>query len=147
MAEAEDAAAESDDALTPEVVDAEQIAAVVSRWTGVPVEKMLEGERDKLLQHGGLQLRGRVVGQEEALDRGVRCGAPRPRRACRTPTARSARFLFLGPTGVGKTELTKALAEFLFDDESAITRLDMSEYMEKHAVSRMIGAPAGLRRL
>src|SRR5665213_2590288 len=133
--------AEEEDALTPEVVDAEQIAAVVSRWTGVPVEKMLEGERDKLLRMED-SLRGRVVGQEEALA-SVSDAVRRARAGLQDPARPIGSFLFLGPTGVGKTELTKALAEFLFDDEAAITRLDMSEYMEKHSVSRMIGAPPG----
>ncbi|HEY0053702.1 MAG TPA: ATP-dependent chaperone ClpB, partial [Caulobacteraceae bacterium] len=127
--------------LTPEVVDAAQIAAVVSRWTGVPVEKMLEGERDKLLAMEDA-LRGRVVGQDEALE-AVADAVRRARAGLKDPHRPIGSFLFLGPTGVGKTELTKALAEFLFDDEAAITRLDMSEYMEKHSVSRMIGAPPG----
>ena len=120
---------------------AEQIAAVVSRWTGVPVEKMLEGERDKLLRMED-SLRGRVVGQEEALE-AVSDAVRRARAGLQDAGKPIGSFLFLGPTGVGKTELTKALAEFLFDDETAITRLDMSEYMEKHSVSRMIGAPPG----
>jgi ATP-dependent Clp protease ATP-binding subunit ClpB len=136
----EDAAADQD-ALTPEVVDAEQIASVVSRWTGVPVEKMLEGEREKLLRMED-SLRERVVGQEEALE-AVSDAVRRARAGLQDAGRPIGSFLFLGPTGVGKTELTKALAEFLFDDESAITRLDMSEYMEKHSVSRMIGAPPG----
>jgi ATP-dependent Clp protease ATP-binding subunit ClpB len=138
---ADEAAAPDADALTPEVVDAEQIAAVVSRWTGVPVEKMLEGERDKLLRMED-SLRGRVVGQEEALE-AVSDAVRRARAGLQDAGKPIGSFLFLGPTGVGKTELTKALAEFLFDDETAITRLDMSEYMEKHSVSRMIGAPPG----
>jgi ATP-dependent Clp protease ATP-binding subunit ClpB len=127
--------------LIPEVVDQAQIAAVVSRWTGVPVEKMLQGEREKLL---GMEdhLRRRVVGQEEALS-AVSDAVRRARAGLKDPARPMGSFLFLGPTGVGKTELNKALAEFLFDDEGAITRLDMSEYMEKHAVSRMIGAPPG----
>ncbi len=129
------------DAMTPEVVDAEQIASVVSRWTGVPVEKMLEGEREKLLSMEDA-LRGRVVGQEEALV-AVSDAVRRARAGLQDPNRPIGSFLFLGPTGVGKTELTKALAEFLFDDESAITRIDMSEYMEKHSVSRLIGAPPG----
>jgi ATP-dependent Clp protease ATP-binding subunit ClpB len=131
----------SADDLTPEVVDAEQIAAVVSRWTGVPVEKMLEGEREKLLRMED-DLRKRVVGQEEAL-LAVSGAVRRARAGLQDPARPIGSFLFLGPTGVGKTELTKALAEFLFDDENAITRMDMSEYMEKHSVSRMIGAPPG----
>jgi ATP-dependent Clp protease ATP-binding subunit ClpB len=140
LAEAEAAEGQAD-AMTPEVVDAEQIAAVVSRWTGVPVEKMLEGEREKLLRMED-GLRGRVVGQEEALV-AVSDAVRRARAGLQDPNRPIGSFLFLGPTGVGKTELTKALAEFMFSDEHAITRLDMSEYMEKHSVSRMIGAPPG----
>jgi ATP-dependent Clp protease ATP-binding subunit ClpB len=138
LADAEEGETE---ALTPEVVDAEQIAAVVSRWTGVPVEKMLEGEREKLLQMEN-ELRGRVVGQDEALT-AVADAVRRARAGLHDPTKPIGSFLFLGPTGVGKTELTKSLAEFLFADEHAITRMDMSEYMEKHSVSRLIGAPPG----
>jgi ATP-dependent Clp protease ATP-binding subunit ClpB len=138
---ADDDAEADQDALTPEVVDAEQIAAVVSRWTGVPVERMLEGERAKLLRMEE-SLRGRVVGQDEALE-AVSDAVRRARAGLQDPGKPIGSFLFLGPTGVGKTELTKALAEFMFDDEAAITRLDMSEYMEKHSVSRMIGAPPG----
>ena len=137
----EEAEESARDQLTPEVVDAEQIAAVVSRWTGVPVEKMLEGERDKLLRMED-SLRNRVVGQEEALV-AVSDAVRRARAGLQDPNRPIGSFMFLGPTGVGKTELTKALAEFLFDDETAITRMDMSEYMEKHSVSRMIGAPPG----
>ena len=129
------------DTLTPEVVDAEQIAQVVSRWTGVPVEKMLEGEREKLLKMEDA-LRGRVVGQEEALI-AVSDAVRRSRAGLSDPNKPIGSLLFLGPTGVGKTELTKALAEFMFADDTAITRMDMSEYMEKHSVSRMIGAPPG----
>ena len=139
LTEAENAAAEQ--AVSPEVVDAEQIAAVVSRWTGVPVDKMLEGEREKLLSMED-NLRARVGGQEEALA-AVSDAVRRARAGLQDPNRPIGSFLFLGPTGVGKTELTKALAEFLFDDEQAITRMDMSEYMEKHSVSRMIGAPPG----
>ena len=139
LAQAEATAEEAP--VSPEVVDAEQIAAVVSRWTGVPVDKMLEGEREKLLSMED-SLRGRVVGQEEALA-AVSDAVRRARAGLQDPNRPIGSFLFLGPTGVGKTELTKALAEFLFDDEQAITRLDMSEYMEKHSVSRMIGAPPG----
>lgn len=127
--------------LTAETVDASQIAEVVSRWTGIPIDKMLEGERDKLLAME-TKLRERVVGQEEALN-AVADAVRRSRAGLQDPNKPIGSFLFLGPTGVGKTELTKALAEFLFDDDSAITRLDMSEYMEKHSVSRMIGAPPG----
>jgi ATP-dependent Clp protease ATP-binding subunit ClpB len=127
--------------LVQEVVDAEAIAAVVSRWTGVPVEKMLEGEKAKLLAMED-QLRGRVVGQEPAL-RAVSDAVRRARAGLQDPNRPIGSFMFLGPTGVGKTELTKALAEFLFDDEHALTRVDMSEYMEKHSVARLIGAPPG----
>jgi ATP-dependent Clp protease ATP-binding subunit ClpB len=141
LAEEAAAAEKPDQAINTEVVDAEQIAAVVSRWTGVPVEKMLEGERDKLLKMED-GLRGRVVGQEEALV-AVADAVRRARAGLQDPNRPIGSFLFLGPTGVGKTELTKALAEFMFDDEAAITRMDMSEYMEKHSVSRMIGAPPG----
>ena len=138
---AEEEAQEPTDAVSPEVVDAEQIAAVVSRWTGIPVERMLEGEREKLLKMED-SLRHRVVGQEEALV-AVSDAVRRARAGLQDPARPIGSFLFLGPTGVGKTELTKALAEFMFDDETAITRMDMSEYMEKHSVSRMIGAPPG----
>ncbi|CAN5145500.1 ATP-dependent chaperone ClpB [soil metagenome] len=135
------AEAAAKDQMTPEVVDAEQIAAVVSRWTGVPVEKMLEGEREKLLTMEDAIGR-RVVGQDEAIT-AVADAVRRARAGLQDPQKPIGSFLFLGPTGVGKTELTKALAEFLFDDEAAITRMDMSEYMEKHSVSRLIGAPPG----
>ncbi|MCI3131688.1 ATP-dependent chaperone ClpB [Phenylobacterium aquaticum] len=138
---ADEEAKASQDSVSPEVVDAEQIAQVVSRWTGIPVDKMLEGEREKLLAME-TALRGRVVGQEEALV-AVADAVRRARAGLQDPNRPIGSFLFLGPTGVGKTELTKALAEFMFDDEAAITRLDMSEYMEKHSVSRMIGAPPG----
>ncbi len=141
LAEAEANEADKSGPLTPEVVDAEQIAQVVSRWTGVPVDKMLEGEREKLLKMEDA-LRGRVVGQEDALI-AVADAVRRARAGLNDPNRPLGSFLFLGPTGVGKTELTKALAEFLFDDEAAITRIDMSEYMEKHSVSRLIGAPPG----
>ncbi|MGJ3232081.1 MAG: ATP-dependent chaperone ClpB [Oceanicaulis sp.] len=128
-------------AMVKEVVDEEQIASVVSRWTGVPVDKMLEGEREKLLKMED-GLRARVVGQDDALE-AVSDAVRRSRAGLKDPYRPIGSFLFLGPTGVGKTELTKALAEFLFDDETAVTRLDMSEYMEKHSFSRMIGAPPG----
>lgn len=127
--------------MMQEAVTDEDIAAVVSRWTGVPVEKMLEGERDKLLQMESL-LRARVVGQEEALV-AVSDAVRRARAGLQDPHRPIGSFLFLGPTGVGKTELSKALAAFLFDDEHALLRVDMSEYMEKHAVARLIGAPPG----
>ncbi len=129
------------DGLVKEVVDAEAIASVVARWTGVPVEKMLEGEKAKLLQMED-NLRRRVIGQEPAL-RAVADAVRRARAGLQDPNRPIGSFMFLGPTGVGKTELTKALAEFLFDDEQAMSRVDMSEYMEKHSVARMIGAPPG----
>ncbi|MEI6283037.1 MAG: AAA family ATPase, partial [Alphaproteobacteria bacterium] len=132
---------EGEKAMTPETVDAEEIAAVVSRWTGVPVDKMLEGEREKLLSMEDA-LHNRVVGQDEALA-AVSDAVRRARAGLNDPNRPIGSFLFLGPTGVGKTELTKALAEFLFADDAAITRIDMSEYMEKHSVSRLIGAPPG----
>ncbi|ANF55671.1 ATP-dependent chaperone ClpB [Brevundimonas naejangsanensis] len=141
LAEAEAAEKPAEGPLTPEVVDAEQIAAVVSRWTGVPVDKMLEGEREKLLKMED-QLGRRVVGQDEALE-AVSDAVRRARAGLNDPNKPLGSFLFLGPTGVGKTELTKALAGYLFDDDNAITRIDMSEYMEKHSVSRLIGAPPG----
>jgi len=141
LAEAEAAEKPAEGPLTPEVVDAEQIAAVVSRWTGVPVDKMLEGEREKLLKMED-ELRRRVVGQDEALE-AVSDAVRRARAGLNDPNKPLGSFLFLGPTGVGKTELTKALAGYLFDDDNAITRIDMSEYMEKHSVSRLIGAPPG----
>jgi ATP-dependent Clp protease ATP-binding subunit ClpB len=128
-------------ALVNEAVNEDQIAAVVSRWTGVPVERMLEGERSKLLRMEDA-LRKRVVGQEDAL-RHVANAVRRARAGLQDPNRPIGSFLFLGPTGVGKTELTKALAEFLFDDDRAMVRIDMSEFMEKHAVSRLIGAPPG----
>ena len=124
-----------------EAVTEESIAAVVSRWTGVPVDKMLEGERAKLLRMED-ELRKRVIGQEEAL-KAVAHAVRRARAGLQDPNRPIGSFLFLGPTGVGKTELTKALASFLFDDDKAMVRIDMSEFMEKHAVSRLIGAPPG----
>jgi ATP-dependent Clp protease ATP-binding subunit ClpB len=127
--------------LASETVTAETIAAVVSRWTGVPVEKMLEGEREKLLAMEDV-LGKRVVGQEKAVE-AVSDAVRRARAGLRDPARPIGSFMFLGPTGVGKTELTKALAEFMFDDNQAITRMDMSEYMEKHSVARLIGAPPG----
>ncbi|MDR3534343.1 MAG: ATP-dependent chaperone ClpB [Rhodopila sp.] len=131
----------SDGKLVNEAVTEESIAAVVSRWTGVPVDKMLEGERAKLLRMED-ELRKRVIGQEEAL-KAVANAVRRARAGLQDPNRPIGSFLFLGPTGVGKTELTKALASFLFDDDKAMVRIDMSEFMEKHAVSRLIGAPPG----
>ena len=122
-------------------VTAEEVAAVVSRWTGIPVERMLEGEREKLL-HMEDKLRQRVVGQDQAIA-AVSDAVRRARAGLQDPRRPIGSFLFLGPTGVGKTELCKALAEFLFDDEHAMQRIDMSEYMEKHTVARLIGAPPG----
>ncbi|NOG73769.1 ATP-dependent chaperone ClpB [Roseicella sp. DB1501] len=134
-------AGDGDGRLVNEAVTEEGIAAVVSRWTGIPVEKMLEGERAKLIRMED-QLRKRVVGQEEALE-AVAKAVRRARAGLQDPNRPIGSFLFLGPTGVGKTELVKALASFLFDDERAMTRIDMSEYMEKHSVSRLVGAPPG----
>jgi ATP-dependent Clp protease ATP-binding subunit ClpB len=134
-------ATQSEGRLVNDAVTEESIAAIVSRWTGVPVEKMLEGERAKLLKMEDA-LRSRVVGQEAAL-LAVSNAVRRARAGLQDPSRPIGSFLFLGPTGVGKTELTKALAEFLFDDERAMVRIDMSEFMEKHAVSRLIGAPPG----
>ncbi len=127
--------------MVEEAVSSEHIANVVSRWTGIPVDRMLQGERDKLLGMEGV-LRERVIGQEEALV-AVSNAVRRARAGMQDPNQPIGSFLFLGPTGVGKTELTKALAEFMFDDEQAMVRIDMSEYMEKHAVARLIGAPPG----
>ena len=127
--------------MVEESVTSEHVAAIVSRWTGIPVDKMLQGEREKLLAMED-SLRTRVVGQEEALV-AVANAVRRARAGLQDASRPIGSFLFLGPTGVGKTELTKALAEFLFDDEQALIRIDMSEYMEKHAVARLIGAPPG----
>ena len=127
--------------LLQDKVTAEEIAQVVARWTGIPVSKMLEGEREKLLQMEA-QLHTRVVGQEEAI-KVVSDAVRRSRAGLSDPNRPSGSFLFLGPTGVGKTELCKALADFLFDSSDAMVRIDMSEFMEKHSVSRLIGAPPG----
>ncbi|WP_404366419.1 ATP-dependent chaperone ClpB [Sphingomonas sp. MMS24-J45] len=128
-------------AMLREEVTAEDIAGVVARWTGIPVERMLEGERDKLLQMEAT-IGKRVIGQQNAI-RAVSTAVRRARAGLQDPNRPLGSFLFLGPTGVGKTELTKALAEFLFDDPTAMVRIDMSEFMEKHAVARLIGAPPG----
>jgi ATP-dependent Clp protease ATP-binding subunit ClpB len=130
-----------DAALSGEAVTAEHIAGVVSRWTGIPVDKMLEGQREKLL-HMEADLEKRVVGQDQAV-RAISNAVRRARAGLQDPNRPIGSFLFLGPTGVGKTELTKALAAFLFDDDTAMVRIDMSEFMEKHAVARLIGAPPG----
>jgi len=131
----------SQSAMLREEVTSEDIASVVSRWTGIPVDKMLEGEREKLLQMEQ-ELGKRVIGQEQAV-RAVSTAVRRSRAGLQDPNRPLGSFLFLGPTGVGKTELTKALAEFLFDDSNAMVRIDMSEFMEKHSVARLIGAPPG----
>jgi ATP-dependent Clp protease ATP-binding subunit ClpB len=130
-----------DAALAGEAVTAENIAGVVSRWTGIPVDKMLEGEREKLL-HMEADLERRVVGQDQAV-KAIANAVRRARAGLQDPNRPIGSFLFLGPTGVGKTELTKSLAAFLFDDDTAMVRIDMSEFMEKHAVARLIGAPPG----
>jgi ATP-dependent Clp protease ATP-binding subunit ClpB len=127
--------------MISEEVTSEEIAEIVAKWTGIPVSKMLESEQDKLLAMED-QLRKRVVGQDDAL-RAVSAAVRRARAGLQDPDRPIGSFIFLGPTGVGKTETARALAEFLFDDESAMTRIDMSEFMEKHSVSRMIGAPPG----
>ena len=134
-------AAEGQGAVLEEAVTADHVAQVVSRWTGVPVDRMLEGEREKLLAMEE-KLSSRVVGQAEAV-KAVSTAVRRARAGLQDPHRPIGSFMFLGPTGVGKTELTKALAEFLFDDENALLRIDMSEYMEKHSVARLIGAPPG----
>ena len=136
-----EAAATTKGAMLREEVTADDIAGVVSRWTGVPVDRMLEGEREKLLKMEAV-LGQRVIGQADAV-RAVATAVRRARAGLQDPNRPLGSFLFLGPTGVGKTELTKALAEFLFDDASAMVRIDMSEFMEKHAVARLIGAPPG----
>lgn len=140
-AETNDDAGGKDGGLVQEVVDPEQIASVVSRWTGVPVDKMLEGEKEKLLRMENI-LSNRVIGQHEAIA-AVSSAVRRARAGLKDPNRPMGSFLMLGPTGVGKTELTKALAAFLFDDDTSIARIDMSEFMEKHSVARLIGAPPG----
>ncbi|MGI9362651.1 MAG: ATP-dependent chaperone ClpB [Parasphingorhabdus sp.] len=137
----EEASGATEGAMLREEVVSEDIAAVVSRWTGIPVDKMLEGEREKLLAMEEL-IGKRVIGQKDAID-AVSAAVRRSRAGLQDPNRPLGSFLFLGPTGVGKTELTKALAGFLFDDDQAMVRIDMSEFMEKHSVSRLIGAPPG----
>ena len=141
LAEAEERGDTDAGSMVEETVTPDHIAHVVSRWTGVPVDKMLEGERDKLLRMED-ELGERVIGQAEAVQ-AVSKAVRRARAGLQDPNRPIGSFIFLGPTGVGKTELTKALAEFLFDDDQAMVRIDMSEFMEKHAVARLIGAPPG----
>jgi len=136
-----EAEAQGDEAMLEEEVRDQHIASVVSRWTGIPVDKMLEGEREKLLQMEAIVAQ-RVIGQDTAVT-AIANAVRRARAGLQDPNRPIGSFLFLGPTGVGKTELTKALAEFLFDDDQAMVRIDMSEFMEKHSVSRLIGAPPG----
>lgn len=132
---------QSSQKMLKEEVDEEDIAEVVSKWTGIPVSKLIEGEVEKLI-HMESRLRERVIGQEDALE-AVSSAVRRARAGLQDPNRPIGSFMFLGPTGVGKTELARALAEFLFDDERAMTRIDMSEFMEKHSVARLIGAPPG----
>ena len=134
-------ALQSEGALLKEEVDSEEIAQIVARWTGVPISRLMEGETEKLVQMEE-RLHQRVVGQEDAL-RFVSNAVRRARSGLQDPNRPIGSFIFLGPTGVGKTELARALAEFLFDDERAMVRIDMSEYQEKHTVSRLVGAPPG----
>jgi ATP-dependent Clp protease ATP-binding subunit ClpB len=141
LAELTAKAGENQSRMLKEEVDEEDVARIVSRWTGIPVSKMLEGEVKKLVQMES-RLRQRVIGQDEALEK-VANAIRRSRAGLSDPRRPIGSFIFLGPTGVGKTELARALAEFLFDDEHAMVRIDMSEYMEKHSVSRLIGAPPG----
>ena len=141
MKQLDEAEGQTEGAMLREEVTADDIAGVVSRWTGIPVDRMLQGERDKLLKMEEL-LGTRVIGQADAV-KAVSTAVRRARAGLQDPNRPLGSFLFLGPTGVGKTELTKALAQFLFDDPSAMVRIDMSEFMEKHAVARLIGAPPG----
>jgi len=127
--------------MVKEEVDEDDVAAVVARWTGIPVDRLLEGETEKLI-HMEERLHERVVGQDEAVE-AVANALRRARSGLQDPNRPIGSFVFLGPTGVGKTELARALAEFMFDDERAMLRIDMSEYMEKHSVSRLVGAPPG----
>src|SRR6202011_3899664 len=132
---------QGDRPLLKEEVQEDDVAAVVSRWTGIPVTRMLEGEMQKLL-HIEERLHERVVGQDDAIS-AVAAAVRRGRAGLSDPNRPTGSFIFLGPTGVGKTELARALAALLFDDEHAMIRLDMSEYMERHTVSRLVGAPPG----
>jgi ATP-dependent Clp protease ATP-binding subunit ClpB len=133
--------AQPEQTMVKEEVDEDDVASVVGRWTGIPVDRLLEGETEKLI-HMEERLHQRVVGQEEAVE-AVANALRRARTGLQDPNRPIGSFLFLGPTGVGKTELARALAEFMFDDERAIVRLDMSEYQERHTVARLIGAPPG----
>ena len=145
LAAAAEAEAEADGASAPkflkDVVDAEDVAEVVAKWTGIPVSRLMEGEIEKLV-HMEERLHQRVIGQDEAVE-AVSAALRRSRAGLQDPDRPIGVFLFLGPTGVGKTELARALAEFMFDSQDAMIRIDMSEYMEKHAVSRLVGAPPG----
>ena len=127
--------------ISKEEVDEDDIAEIIARWTGIPVSKLLEGEKQKLLNLEG-ELHQRVIGQNEAVD-AVAEAVLRSRSGLGDPNRPIGSFIFLGPTGVGKTELARALAEYLFDDERALIRIDMSEYQEKHTVARLLGAPPG----
>src|SRR5467141_1371098 len=127
--------------MVKEEVDEDDVAAVVARWTGIPVDRLLEGETEKLI-HMEERLHQRVVGQDEAVE-AVANALRRARTGLQDPNRPIGSFVFLGPTGVGKTELSRALAEFMFDDDHAMIRLDMSEYQERHTVSRLVGAPPG----
>ena len=133
--------AEIESPMVKEEVDEDDVAAVVARWTGVPVERLLEGETEKLI-HMEERLHERVVGQDDAVE-AVANALRRARTGLQDPNRPIGSFIFLGPTGVGKTELARALAEFMFDDERAMVRLDMSEYQERHTVARLVGAPPG----
>jgi ATP-dependent Clp protease ATP-binding subunit ClpB len=141
LAEREGSEADAAEPMVKEEVDEDDVAAVVARWTGIPVDRLLEGETEKLI-HMEERLHERVVGQDEAVE-AVANALRRARSGLQDPNRPIGSFVFLGPTGVGKTELARALAEFMFDDERALVRLDMSEYMEKHTVSRLVGAPPG----
>ncbi len=132
---------QSDTTFLKEEVDDEDVAEVVARWTGIPVSRLMEGEVEKLI-HMEERLHERVVGQDEAVE-AVSSALRRSRAGLQDPDRPIGTFLFIGPTGVGKTELARALAEFMFDSEQAMVRIDMSEYMEKHSVSRLVGAPPG----